>query len=219
MDFHFAYGSAAARKVRIYLAEKGAEATEHPKHRGFLSVEEIAPLNPNLTIPVMFDGEVKMFDSQVMVAYILNKYPSAIDANPPLLPTLVRPECKWRDLNLLATLQTLSTSLEHIHCLDMIDGLTGETVSYLKREHTRVNSILDWLDSQASPKGFAPGWFSLMDITFIVQMDFSETRNGLAWRGRENLNQLYAAFAERPSVVQTRYPWMTAAADADPEGR
>ena len=98
----------------------------------------------------------------------------------------------------------------------MVDSLTDETVSFLKRESTRVNSILDWLDKQASPEGFAPGWFSLMDSMFIVHMDFSETRNGLDWRGRNNLDRLYAAFADRPSVVQTLYPWMTPATDANP---
>ncbi len=215
MDFHFAYGSPSARKVRIYLAEKGVEVTEHVKNRGFLPVEDVAPLNPNLTTPVMFDGDVTMFDSQIMVTYVLDKYPSVLEADPPLLPTLVRPHHKWRDANLLATLQTLSVSLEHIHCLETLDKLTDETVPFLKREHTRVNSILDWLDKQASPEGFAPGSFSLMDIMFIVHIDFSETRNGLEWRGRRNLERLYAAFADRPSVVQTRYPWMTPAPDAD----
>jgi len=218
MDFHFAYGSPTSRKVRIYFLEKGVEVTEYVKHRGLLPVEEVAQLNPNLTTPVLFDADVTLFDSQIMVAYVLDKYPSVLDANPPLLPALVRPEYKWQDANLLSTLQSLTVSLEHIHCLDMVDKLTDETVSYLKRESTRINSILDWLDSQASPEGFAPGWFSLMDIMFIVHMDFSETRNGLQWRGRENLDQLYAAFADRPSVVQTRYPWMTSAAEAKPGG-
>ena len=216
MDFHFAYGSPAARKVRIYLAEMRVEVTEHVKHRGFLPVEDIGPLNPNLTVPVMFDEDVTMFDSQIMVAYVLDTYPSVLESDPPLLPTLVRPDHKWRDANLLATLQTLSVSLEHTHCLENFDKLTDETVPYLKREHTRINSILDWLDSQASAEGFAPGWFSLMDIMFIVHIDFSETRNGLEWRGRNNLDRLYAAFADRPSVVQTLYPWMTSAPDANP---
>ena len=215
MDFHFAYGSPTSRKVRIYLAEKGVKVTEHVKHRGFLPVEDIAPLNPNLTIPVMFDGDVIMFDSQIMVAYVLDKYPSVLEADPPLLPTLVRPDHKWRDANLLATLQTLSVSLEHIHCLENFDNLTNETVPFLKREHTRVNSILDWLDKQASPEGFAPGSFSLMDIMFIVHIDFSETRAGLEWRSRKNLDRLYTAFANRLSVVQTLYPWMTPAPDAN----
>ena len=86
MDFHFAKGSPTARKVRIYLAEKGVTVTEHEKHRGFLPIEDIAPLNPNLTIPVLFDGDVAMYDSQVMVAYLLDKYPTALNGNPPLLP-------------------------------------------------------------------------------------------------------------------------------------
>ncbi len=216
MDFHFAYGSPTSRKVRIYFAEKGVKVTEHVKNRGFLPVEDVAPLNPNLTTPVMFDGDVAMFDSQIMVAYVLDKYPLVLEADPPLLPTLVRPDHKWRDANLLATLQTLSVSLEHIHCLGTFDKLTEETVPYLKRERTRVNSILDWLDTQASPEGFAPGSFSLMDIMFIVHIDFSETRNGLEWRGRNNLDRLYAAFADRPSVAQTLYPWMTPAPDETP---
>ena len=216
MDFHFAYGSPTSRKVRIYLLEKGAEVTEHVTRRGFLTVEEVAPLNPNLTIPVMFDGEFALYDSQVMVAYLLEKYPSVLDGDPPLLPTIVRPDHKWRDANLLSTLQTLTVSLEHLHCLEMVDSLTEETVSFLKRESTRVNSILDWLDRQASPDGFAPGWFSLMDIMFIVHKDFSETRNGLQWRDRNNLDSLYARFADRPSVKQTLYPWMPSDSAAIP---
>ena len=216
MDFHFAYGSSPARKVRIYLAEMGIKFTEHVKHRGFLPVEDVASLNPNLTTPVMIDGDVTLFDSQVMVAYVLDKYPSALKSDPPLLPTLVRPDHKWQDANVLAALQTLSVSLEHIHCLEHIDKVSDETVPYLKREHTRVNSILDWLDKQASSEGFAPGSFSLMDIMFIVHLDFSETRDGLEWRGRSNLDRLFAAFADRPSVLQTPYPWNTPDPDANP---
>jgi len=208
MELYFAPGSPAARKVRIYLAEKGIQVTEHEQHRGFLPIEEIAPLNPNLTIPVMHDGDLPLFDSQVMVAYILEKYPSVLDAEPPLLPTLVRADHKWRDANLLATLQTLSVSLEHIHALGTLGGLSDETVPYLARERTRVDSILDWLDGQASPEGFAPGWFSLMDIMFIVHIQFSETRNGLQWQGRNNLDRLFHALADRPSVAQTVFPWM-----------
>lgn len=211
MDFHFAYGSPTSRKVRIFLREKGVEVTEHVKHRGMLPIEEVAKLNPNLTTPVLFDGDLTLYDSQVMVAYVLEKYPGAISADPPLLPSLVRPEHKWQDANLLSTLQSLTVSLEHLHCLEMVDNLKPDSLGYLKRERMRVDSILDWLDGQAGPEGFLPGWFSLMDIMFIVHIEFSETRNGLKWQGRKNLDSLYAFFRERPSVAQTRYPWMVEA--------
>ena len=108
----------------------------------------------------------------------------------------------------------LAVTLENTHRLENFDKVTSETLSFLEREHTRIDSILDWLDTQASPEGFAPGWFSLMDIMLIVHVDFSETRNELKWRGRNNLDKLYTAFANRPSIEQTRYPWMTSEPDS-----
>ena len=36
--------------------------------------------------------------------------------------------------------------------------------SYLQRHLDRIESCLAWLEERATPDGFVPGWFSIMDV-------------------------------------------------------
>jgi glutathione S-transferase len=77
-------------------------------------------------------------------------------------------------------------------------------VAYLQRQHSRIQYGLDWLETRATPEGFAPGLFSVMDLNLLCHLEFSEARGDIfPWRGRPNLEAMVAHHADRPSVKTT----------------
>jgi glutathione S-transferase len=52
-------------------------------------------------------------------------------------------------------------------------------------------------------EGFAPGWFSIMDIAFVCPMVYCEKRAVMEWRARPKLEALYERCQQRPSLLAT----------------
>jgi hypothetical protein len=56
---------------------------------------------------------------------------------------------------------------------------------------------------QATPDGFAPGIFSMMDLNLVCALGNVDNRKSFEWRGRPILEAIYAGYADRPSVKST----------------
>lgn len=202
---YYSEGSPYARKVRIVLAEKGLDFEGDQSHTG-MSAEEHAAINPNLQVPIFEDGDLRLFESNLILEYLLKTYPGAAPgtAEPPLAGSLTRPDHHWEDAKILATLETLATSMVNLRQLE-ISGVKAEEVRYLQRQHARIQNGLDWLESRATPEGFAPGLFSIMDMNLLCALEFSEARDDIfPWRGHQRLEAIVARYAHRPSVQSTR---------------
>ena len=203
---YFSPGSPYARKVRIVLAEKGLdyEGDETPLTR---PVEDIAPINPNLQVPIFEEDGLRLFESNLIIDYLLKTHPDTPEGGePPLAPTLTRPEHHWEDAKVLAALETMGISMVNLRQLGLC-GVEAKDVAYLQRQHARIQFTLDWLEERATPEGFAPGLFSVMDISLLCALTFSEARGDIfPWRGRANLEAIVARYAERPSVRDTAPP-------------
>jgi glutathione S-transferase len=205
IKLYFSDGSPYARKVRIVLAEKGI-AYEHDRQDIVRPVEVIRGLNPNLTIPVLKDGRLRLFDSKVIVEYLLQTYPQSQspDVGRPFYNAPTRPAHHWEDRKTLTTLETLAESIVNIRMMQA-SGVEIGKVEYLQRQLTRIGAILDWLNLRASPDGFMPGFFSMLDIELVCAVQYAESRAIASWRGRPNLDALVDGLAARPSVATT-YP-------------
>jgi glutathione S-transferase len=204
MKLYFSNGSPFARKVRIVLAEKGL-AFESDIDNG-LRAEGSLP-SPTLAVPVLEDGSVCLWESDLIIDYLLRTYPEArqptTDAvNPPLAPWLARPEQHWQDMATLATIASCAESLVNLRLMQS-DGLTPANSDYLARQRLRVERCLDWLEDRVTEEGFAPGWLSIMDIAFICPIVFCETRGVMPWRGRKRLETLVDRHQSRPSFLAT----------------
>ena len=202
MKLAFSNGSPFARKVRVVLAEMGLAYESDV-------VDALRPLSgelgPTLSIPVLQDGPHKLWESDLIVDYLLRTYPEAAARSagvPKLAPWLARPDRHWHDMTVLATIATCASSIVNLRLMAS-DGLTPDNSDYLARQRVRVERCLDWLDGEASEEGFAPGWFSIMDIAFICPMAFADARGILAWRGRRRLDALFDRHRERPSIKAT----------------
>jgi glutathione S-transferase len=204
MKLYFSDGSPFARKVRIVLAEKGL-AFESDVANGLRTAQTIAA--PTLAVPVLEDGAVRLWESDLIIDYLLRTYPdarpaAADGAQPPLSPWLARPDRHWQDMATLAAIATCAASIVNLRMMAS-DGITPASSDYLVRQKGRIERCLDWLEETVTDEGFAPGWFSIMDIAFICPMIFCETRGIMAWRGRPRLEALVARYQARPSLLAT----------------
>jgi len=204
MKLYCSNGSPFARKVRIVLAEKGLAYDADIQDR-VRPVEEA--LGPTLAIPVLDDGGRRLWESDLIIDYLLKTYadskPTAdMAAVPPLAPWMTRPDRHWDDMTTLATLASCATSIVNIRLMRN-DGITPENSDYLARQKTRIERCLDWLEERVTDEGFAPGWFSIMDIAFLCPVAFCEARDIMPWRGRRKLDALFDRCRTRPSLLAT----------------
>ena len=199
----FSEGSPFARKVRIVLAEKGLEY-EKDLLNGVRPADAHRKIHPGLLVPVLLDGERTLFESNLIIDYLLKTYPANPPEmpRPPLVPSLTRPDFHWEDAKMLAVLETMGNARVNFKLL-RDEGATPDRFPYLARHLTRIESCLDWLENRATPEGFVPGWFSIMDVNFICLIMYGEKRKLLQLQGRPRLEGIIARFSDRPSIVST----------------
>ena len=202
-------GSPFARKVRIVLAEKGLDYEKDVQSASKRPLETFSAINPSLTIPVLIDGETTIFESNLIIEYLLQTYPrNAPDSPKPLLAgTLTRPEHHWEDAKTLAVLESMANTMVNMRFYSA-SGVDVKDVAYGRRQQRRFNSCLDWLEKRATPEGFIPGVFSLQDIGLICPLGYLDGRGEylagvLEWRGHPNLEAIVARWQDRPSVKST----------------
>jgi maleylacetoacetate isomerase len=83
MKLYTYYRSQASFRVRIALNLKGIAHDDTYLHleKGDQFAAEYQALNPQMVVPTLIDGEVKLFQSLAILEYLEEKYPT-----PPLLP-------------------------------------------------------------------------------------------------------------------------------------
>lgn len=197
-------GSPFARKVRIVLAELGISVEEDIRP-GLRPVEELREINPNLSLPVLIDGATTLFESNLIMDYLFETYASDVrpSGEPPLALAMVRPERRWEDSKILATIETFADTMVNVRHFRG-EGSTAETSRYMARQEARMNSCLDWLEERITDQGFWPGRFSAMDIAMICPLAYGEARGVVEWRkGRPKIEALFERTKTRPSVQAT----------------
>ncbi len=207
---HGGDGSPFVRKVRIVLDELGLPferditmATKRP-------IESFSKLNPTLKVPVLEDDGEVVFDSNLIIEYLLRTYPipETEGSHPPLAPALTRLEFHWEDARVLGTLNALEDAAVIIRQLG-VAGLDPESVPFLGRQQARMNSCLDWLEAKVrtqAPEGFWPGFFSVADISLVCALDFADKHQIYKWQDRTSLKERVEQLSQRPSVTATRAP-------------
>jgi glutathione S-transferase len=209
---YFTTGSPFARAVRVVLAEKGL-SFERDETYTTPSVEERAKVTPTLQVPTLVDGDVKLWDSTVIVDYLMSRYPSP-EPQPGQLPfarEYVRREHEWHDKLVLATLQTFGVSTATVTQLQG-SGVRHEDNGYATRCAIRNQHLLDWLEPQlvSSTEGFVPGVVSAQDVFLACWCQFIDRRPlRLTWRAasRPKIAALVERLEQRPSFKQEPALW------------
>lgn len=197
------------RIVRMVLAELDLPYARDVRKTDERTHDEMAALNPVLRIPILEepDGQV-LHDSRVIAEYLLGTYPIPRDtpdseSTPPLLPMMGRPENRWEDAVLLATLYSMLEGAVTLRQLTL-SGVAVAGVNLLQRHEARLVHGLDWLEVRADPDGLLPGWFSVQDMALVSLLDFGDRFGIFQWRGHPRLEALYARLGTRASVAGTR---------------
>lgn len=168
----FTTGSPFARAVRITLDELGLEY-ERREEITTPSVEDRAQASPTLQVPTFWDGEIRLWESGLIVEYLLTTYTADGDADLPLCFGIGRSENIWRDRLVFSTIQTLGTAGTIIS--QMKWGGTGiADHQYLKRTADRLPYLMAWLENEIpeAGNGFIPGTLSAQDIFLACHLDF-----------------------------------------------
>jgi glutathione S-transferase len=220
----FTTGSPFARAVRVVLVEKGL-SFERDETYTTPSVEERAKVAPTLQVPTLIDGDLTLWDSTVIVEYLMSTYPNAPPpaGQLPLAKDYVRASEVWRDKLTLATLQTFGVSTAAV---SQWSGIPHEENAHGTRCAVRNQHLLDWFESQllSVENGFVPGVVSAQDIFLTCWCQFIERRPlRLTWeaQNRPKVAALVARLASRPSFKQEPALWwepgVTYAAAAEQE--
>jgi glutathione S-transferase len=172
LSFYYTLRSPYARKVRILLDELDTphtpvELQPGTMEHGSLFGEEYEQMVPNMRVPSIKDGDQVVFESNFILAYLLQNYPllGSPKGPPPLATAMVRASHQWQDNMLLASIETLLNSAINLAFLGRF-GVKADDVPYLRREQARCQSCLDWLEQRATNEGFMPGVFSICPACF-----------------------------------------------------
>jgi glutathione S-transferase len=198
----YSLGSPFARRVRIILIEKELPF-ESDQREGLRPIEDIKSHNPALQIPVLYDGDRRIFDSSLLQRYLFATYPKAIgQGRPPLSPALVRAAQEWDDQMTLSVINSLAETILSFMLMGNVDA---EKHPYVKRQRARVEECLDWLEARIGAEGFWPGTFSAMDINLLCALLYGEVRKVVSFRdGRWTKIAAWVQRTEtRPSIVET----------------
>lgn len=197
-----------SRKAQVILEEKGLpyeKVNINPEHLP----GDFGLLNPNLRVSVLVDGDQHIFESDNIVDYLLRTYPGCkvTEGHPPLAESMVRPEHYIDDAKILVTIETIIDSAVH----DLLLSASGVDPADIKpwgwvwkRDPQRIWSCLNWLDDQATPEGFSPGTFTIMDLKLMCALDFLSAVGKEDWRNRRNLAGIHERFKLRPSIEATQ---------------
>jgi len=189
-----------AQKVKIALREKG-QAFEAPMPQGIGSggaAGEFAEANPRLEVPALIHGDVRLFDSTIILEYIEDCWPQ-----PPLLPASPAERARVRVIEEVMDThyEPINWGLSEVRNFKRAEGELAARIEARARE--QVNGYFSWLERQLGDRqwfnGESFGWGDLAVLPYLNgtrglgQAPEAGTRLA-AWLDRAN---------ERPSVVAT----------------
>ena len=193
-----------SRKVEIALREKGLaferEMVPFSQERGYVPKHpDVLAANPKGQVPVLVDGDLRLFDSTVILEYLEDAYP-----DPPLYPIGAADRARCRMLELMAD-EVLLPDLRRLmyrseppaadperRAAQAADGSAGEVALRLR-----------WAELERRLEGgggFAP-LFSAADIALFMAMLFVQRLHGPCLDGFPALAAWFARTAPRPAVA------------------
>jgi len=211
MRLRFTTGSPFARVVRIVLSEKDI-ACEKTEEITTTAAAERSRDAPTLQVPALSDGETSLWDSLVIIEYLMTRYPDnkAPAGSMPFASELLRGGREIEDRLQLATLQTLGTSTATISQLKWSGvGLDND---FAAKNKERIGYLLDWFETQliSTEEGFVPGVVSVQDICLAAWLMFIDNRPlGMDWQAdrRPKIRSLVGRLSNRPSFTENPIWW------------
>jgi glutathione S-transferase/RNA polymerase-associated protein len=156
-----------ARKLKLVLYEKGI-----PVQRVFVNpntktddpnFQEFVLASPRLEVPVLTDGDVRIFDSTIALEYVEDRWP-----RPPMLPDTPAERARVRMLEEVCDtqLEAINWGLMELHFFKRADAeqaaeMTARATEQLRRIRNRLERELEgreWLDGARFGRGDASAY-------------------------------------------------------------
>jgi glutathione S-transferase/RNA polymerase-associated protein len=189
-----------AQKVRISLREKGVPfQLALPGGLGAGGAAgEFVEANPRAEVPVLIDGEARVFDSTIILEYLEDRHPS-----PAMLPAGAAERARVRMIE-----EVMDTHYEAINWamgeIDWFRRAEGEKAATLKETAGRQTAgFLGWLERQLGERAWFNGErFGWGDLAVVPYVASSAAMGFRAAEGSAVAAWLRRALA-RPSVAET----------------
>ncbi|HUC18865.1 MAG TPA: glutathione S-transferase family protein [Acetobacteraceae bacterium] len=193
------------RKVEIALREKTLtyeremvpftqEGGYAPKHPAVLAV------NPKGQVPVLYDGDLALFDSTVILEYLEDAYPE-----PALYPSDPTERAQCRLLELYAD-EILSGEVRRLmyrtEAPDPDRQTRARRTEEGRRAETAIRAHYRSLEARLSGKPFFCGDFSVADIALFVAVLYARRLGGPGPEESPALAAWYARVGARPAAAE-----------------
>ena len=161
-----------AQKVRIALREKGVPfQVAQPGGLGAGGAAgEFAEANPRAEVPVLIEGEARVFDSTIILEYIEDRFPS-----PPLLPASPADRARVRMIEEVMDThyEAVNWAMGEINWFRRAEGEAAETLKATAGRQTA--GFLSWLERQLGGRawfnGETFGWGDLAVVPYVAASD------------------------------------------------
>jgi glutathione S-transferase/RNA polymerase-associated protein len=157
-----------AAKVKIALREKAVafEPVQPERNQAGDPIGEYVEANPRVEVPALIDGEVKIFDSTIILEYIEDKWPT-----PPMLPKSPAERARVRMLEEVMDThyEPINWGLSEIRSFGRATGALAEMLE--KKAAAQIASYYAWLEKQLGDRewfnGDDFGWGDLAVVPFL----------------------------------------------------
>ena len=157
-----------AQKVKIALREKGLEfQAELPGGLGAGGAQGgFIEANPRAEVPALIDGDVRVFDSTIILEYLEDAYP-----DPPLRPASAAERARVRMLEEVMDthFEAINWGISEIRWFRRAEGEKAEALQAAARKQTE--GFYAWLEKQLSGRewfnGERFGWGDLSVVPYV----------------------------------------------------
>ena len=209
MLLYDAPGSPYAQKIKIALREKSiAFTTEVPDSLGTGRTDDaFGTGNPRAEVPMLVDGETRIFDSTIILEYIEERWPA-----PPLLPATPEARAAARMTEDVCDTQyeAVTWGFGEVKWFGRATGTLAETLFAAAARQTAV--LQDWLAGRlGAADWFGGDQFGRADLA-VAPLLHRSVLNGMGPVAGSALAEWYARASARPSVATTFAEYAAAAA-------
>jgi glutathione S-transferase len=192
--------SSYAQKVKIALREKGIDFTvETPAALGSGKADgKFAAASPRNEVPALIDGDVRIFDSTIILEYLEDKFPS-----PPLLPRDPAARARARMIEELCdtSYEAINWGLSEIRWFKRAEGAQAEKMKAIAAAQTA--ELQDWLtDRLGDAPWFNGASFGWADVSVAPYVNRS-FHYGFGTAPGSPLDKWRHRIRERPAVAKT----------------
>lgn len=205
MKLYSAPLSLFSRKVEIALYEKGLPFERvmvpftqalgyNPKHPDVLAA------NPKGQVPVLTDGDLRLYDSTVILEYLEDAY-----SDPPLYPTSPQERARCRLLDVFADEVMLVPLRALMHRTDPRPKerkIWSDNEAKATRAESVITSHFADLDQRLQSKTFLCGAFSAADISVFMAVLYSQRLGGPSPKSHPALYEWYGRLKSRPAFAR-----------------